>query len=231
MNKVKICIAQLESIPRKPWENVAAAKSAIFKAARDEANLIAFPEMFIPGYLIGDHWERPSFLRDCDAALASLLSYSKNFPDLTIVIGTVRTDASLKNEDGRIRRCNRALVIKNGVIINEITKTNQPNYREFDDCRHFYSNRKLAQDDGRGWPDFAFSTFQLSVSEKKIVGGVVLCEDGWDDDYTIKPIAELAGYVDFVINISCSPFTFGKNGKRNRVFGKHAKDGDRKSVG
>lgn len=223
MKKVKICIAQLEVIPRQPFINAHNGCGAITKAYNDGADIVVLSEMFIPGYLIGDHWERPAFLRDCDSALDVVIEHSKLYPDLTIVLGTVRTDDALKNEDGRIRKYNRAVVIRGGVIINEITKTNQPNYREFDDSRHFYSNRSLAQDTDNRWPSFEDSTFTLTADGKKIFVGVVLCEDGWDEDYTISPIHQMADNVDFIINISCSPYTFGKNSKRNRVFGAHAK--------
>lgn len=55
--------------------------------------------------------------------------------------------------------------------------------------------------------------------------GFALCEDGWDDDYDIKPMKILANRgAEILINHSCSPFTVGKNGKRNRVFGAHAKN-------
>ena len=50
--------------------------------------------------------------------------------------------------------------------------------------------------------------------------GVVLCEDSWDDDYAQKPLDVLAEKgAELFLNLSCSPYTAGKNGKRHRVFG------------
>ena len=49
--------------------------------------------------------------------------------------------------------------------------------------------------------------------------GILICEDAWEDDYVQKPLAILGGMAcDFLLNLSCSPFTGGKNDKRNRVF-------------
>ncbi len=55
--------------------------------------------------------------------------------------------------------------------------------------------------------------------------GCLLCEDGWSDDYNIKPIPTIHqnGPVDLFVNLSCSPFTLGKNDKRHRVFSRMAR--------
>lgn len=252
MQRLKICLAQLEVIPRQPTLNMLSLKNAIDKASEENADILVASEQVIPGYLIGDHWERPAFLKDCEAALKDLCEYSKKYPSLSIFIGTVRMDWRMCNEDGRIRKYNCAVVVENGKVVFETVKTLQPNYREFDDDRHFYSNRKLANDTnniGVGIakvtsvngipvvrtcviPNFRKSIFQKIVKftengverSKNYSIGVILCEDGWDTDYTIHPIKEMSSMgVDFIVNISCSPYTYGKNSKRNRVFGSHAK--------
>lgn len=53
---------------------------------------------------------------------------------------------------------------------------------------------------------------------------VVSCEDGWSDEYAINPtnIIHENDSVDLFINISSSPYTLGKNSKRNRVFSTQA---------
>ena len=66
----------------------------------------------------------------------------------------------------------------------------------------------------------ALNSFRTS----KAVLGCVLCEDAWDMDYAISPLAILSENpeIDLFINASASPFTLNKNHKRNRVFAAHA---------
>lgn len=61
---------------------------------------------------------------------------------------------------------------------------------------------------------------KLTVAGQTLKLGCLLCEDGWSENYYLKPIDvyQQNGPVDLFINISSSPFTSGKNNKRNRVF-------------
>ena len=49
-----------------PARNAETMLSWVRKARSDGVELLVFPEMAVPGYLIGDEWERPSFLRECE---------------------------------------------------------------------------------------------------------------------------------------------------------------------
>lgn len=62
---MKICIAQMEVIPVRPDLNFIKMKNMIEEAKINKADMIVFPEMCIPGYLIGDTWEEFSFIKDC----------------------------------------------------------------------------------------------------------------------------------------------------------------------
>jgi len=64
---LKIALGQMEVIPGRPDLNVQTMLAMIEEARRQQAHLVIFPEMAIPGYLLGDTWEQPSFLRDCEA--------------------------------------------------------------------------------------------------------------------------------------------------------------------
>jgi NAD+ synthase (glutamine-hydrolysing) len=61
---------------------------------------------------------------------------------------------------------------------------------------------------------------------RRVRVGSILCEDGWSDEYAVKPMASIKsnGPVDLFVKISSSPFTLGKNDKRNRVFSKQVKE-------
>ena len=67
---------------------------------------------------------------------------------------------------------------------------------------------------------------KVNIKGQELNLGCILCEDGWSDDYNFSPIDILCkNYkLDMLINISASPYTFGKNNKRHRVFSKQAKD-------
>jgi len=190
----------------------------IAEAKQAGIQLLVFPEMAIPGYLLGDEWERAAFLRECEVCGEEIRAVSVG---LTVVFGNVGLDWRLKNEDGRTRKYNALFVAESGGFIGPIggpypfvIKTLMPNYREFDDSRYFYDTRKLACELGR-------SLSELIAPVVTACGriGAVLCEDAWEGDYAVSPLRMLAEQgVDFVVNASCSPFTFNKNNKRNRVF-------------
>jgi len=190
----------------------------IAEAKRAGLQLLIFPEMAIPGYLLGDEWERIAFLRECEACGDEIRAAAVG---LTVVFGNVGLDWRLKNEDGRTRKYNALFVAESGAFLGPsggpypfVVKTLMPNYREFDDSRYFHDTRKLAGELGR-------PLSELITPVETACGrmGAVLCEDAWDSDYFVSPLQILSEQgVDFVVNASCSPFTFNKNNKRNRVF-------------
>ena len=220
----KVAIAQIEVIPAQPRKNTKKMLEIIEEAKKSKVDIIIFPEMCIPGYMIGDTWERESFLRECESCGNKIRSAAFQ---IVVVFGNVAIDWGLKNEDGRVRKYNACFVAEDGKFAvsggprDFIIKTLQPNYREFDDNRHFFDYKKYiasrapTSSGGRHSPVFLKNGLNL---------GCVLCEDAWDEDYTGSPIDEMADRyeIDLFINISCSPFTDGKNDKRNRVFSEKA---------
>lgn len=213
-----IRLVQMEVLPGRPRENTAVIVAAVEAARRDGIRLVIFPEMAVPGYLLGDEWERPAFLRECEACGEEVRAASSG---LTVMFGNVGLDWQRKNEDGRVRKYNALFVAENGKFIGPeggpypfVIKTLMPNYREFDDSRHFYDTRKLAADLKK-----PLESLVAPVVTGGCRIGAVLCEDAWEQDYAVSPLSILGGKgVDFVVNASCSPFTFNKNNKRNRVF-------------
>ena len=105
-----------------------------------------------------------------------------------------------------------------------VIKTLLPNYREFDDTRHFFSLQKLARELGTT-PKSLISPVSLKIHGRRWKIGCLLCEDGWSDNYETAPMKLLEEYedLDFYVNISSSPYTLGKNEKRQRLFSAAAK--------
>jgi NAD+ synthase (glutamine-hydrolysing) len=194
---------------------------------RGRADLLVFPELCVPGYFLGDAWERAAFLRDCEAWNARLIEATGLAADApAIVFGSVAVDWAVKGEDGRPRKHNAWIAAAGGKALEHPAlkrpygvKTLLPHYRAFEDGRHFYDARELARDAGRPWEDL-LEPIALPLGDGTSIRlGVILCEDAWEDDYVQKPVAVLAAKKpDLVVNLSASPFTRGKNDKRNRVF-------------
>jgi NAD+ synthase (glutamine-hydrolysing) len=229
MQALKIALGQMEVIPGRPDLNTRTMLDMIDGARRQGAHMVIFPEMCIPGYFLGDTWEQRAFLRDCEEYGRLVVEASSG---LCVLFGNVGVDWGKTGDDGRVRKYNSFFVAQNGELRGGDNfpypfriKTLHPNYREFDDTRHFYSLRKLALELGSKVGDL-LRPVNLEIDGKPFKIGCILCEDGWSDDYNLEPIALISRRepVDLFVNISSSPFTAGKNNKRNRVFSRQVRD-------
>src|SRR3989338_295928 len=61
---MKIALAQMEVIPGQPQKNVARMLEMIKEAKQAGVNLIAFPELCVSGYLVGDKFLEDAFCAD-----------------------------------------------------------------------------------------------------------------------------------------------------------------------
>lgn len=217
---MKILLAQFEVVAGRPDLNYQKIR-ALYEQHQSDTEVLAFPEMAIPGYLISDQWEDPTFLEDC-------CFYNEELRRLTeecvLVFGSVAVDQSI-GEDGRPRRWNSAWIAQRGEWVENralgtfhFPKTLMPNYREFDDSRYFYDLRKYALE-----KDLALDSLYHPISLEWINGkslqfAPLLCEDSWDVDYPFSPSQVYASLgAEVLCNLSCSPYTFDKFQKRNRV--------------
>ncbi|HSQ42292.1 MAG TPA: nitrilase-related carbon-nitrogen hydrolase, partial [Fibrobacteraceae bacterium] len=226
MNFPSLALVQMDVIPGQPEQNLSTALRLLQEARNQGASLVAFPELCLSGYLIGDLWEEYSFVRDCVAAGHELVTAGRN---LVLLFGNVGVDLEHPGEDGRPRRYNAAWLAEEGQLrrnpwtgLDFIPKTLLPNYREFEETRHFFDLRRLALE--RGVPvQSLFGIHEVKCGSGNLPLGVILCEDGWGEDYHLHLIPHLAEQgAQLVINLSASPYTRGKNGKRNRIFSQQA---------
>jgi len=215
LKELKICLNQMPVIPGRPDLNAQYIIKRIEEAARENVDILAIPEMSVSGYLIGDLYEDQRFIYDIDRYNKQII---RSIPaGIIVIFGSLTIDPSIKNEDGRCRKYNSAIVASDGKILHVATKTLQPNYRIFDDDRHFQSTRKFAYE--RGSDSFDYINPVIVPTRIGPVNlGVILCEDMWYKDYPLNPTQILVHKgADIVFNLSASPWTWQKNRKRHQV--------------
>ncbi|MBK8594473.1 MAG: NAD(+) synthase [Holophagales bacterium] len=234
----RIALCQLRVVPGRPDRNTEAILREIAAAEERGCDLVAFPEMAVPGYLIGDAWEDEGFVRDVAAANDEIRVATAG--GIAAVWGSLLSDARLKNEDGRLRKYNAAFVAQAGELVtNGVTraavKTLLPRYRFFDDARHFTSTRQLVEESREaareadpGGPNPGPADLHAALrpfpvqwgrgGRKTVRLGVLLCEDMWHDDYPFDPSEILVGNgAQLLLDLSASPWTWQKNRKRDQV--------------
>jgi NAD+ synthase (glutamine-hydrolysing) len=203
---MKIAIAQLNPTIGDIKGNINKMIGMIDKSRAAGAELVVFPEMATIGYPPKDLLLNPDFIEALnDLTERLLLPVSHN---IGILFGTVIHD----NISGMLY--NSALLAYNGKIINRQSKSLLPTYDVFDETRYFIpaDTRQCMQ----------FGDLKLGVS---------ICEDIWNDKdfwdrprYPIDVIAELAlQQPDIFINISASPYHYGKFALRSDMIKSIAK--------
>lgn len=224
---MKIALSQFEIIPSMPTNNAARIINYIEEAKNNKADMIIFPELAISGYLIGDMWESESFIRECEELGEEIIKASK---DIFVIFGNVAVDRNKKNFDGRVRKYNALFLAKDGKLIKNlyskipypfIIKTLLPNYKEFEDTRHFFSLKDLIFENALEYNfDLKeyFNPVEININGEKINLGLTICEDAWSSNYNLSPIDILNEKTDLFINISSSPYTLIKDTKRHKMY-------------
>ncbi len=225
-----VALAQMEVRAGRPDLNVRSMLGFIERARSAGAAIVAFPEMCIPGYILGDTWEIDAFVEDYESWSDAVRDASRG---IAVVFGNVALDRDAIGEDGRVRKLNAAWVCHDGRFVERAglparlphgvhPKTLHPNYRFFDDDRHFYSLRKIVDETDTTISDWMVP-YDIRTGRGDIRLGVQLCEDIWHQDYRYRheTLDTLRAWyragADLVINLSASPWTWQKNDKRNRV--------------
>jgi len=226
-----IALVQMQARPGRPDLNVARMKEFMGQARQGGAEVVVFSELCVSGYILGDLWEVDAVVEDLAAYSDEIRAASEG---LVVLFGNVAVDRERLGEDGRRRKYNAVYVchdgqhvvrpgVPEGLPAGVHPKTLQPNYRFFDDDRHFYSLRHLAEEEGRSVHDWIVP-FEVELKDgRPFRFGVQLCEDIWCQDYcyhgdilnTLKVYHQRGARA--VFNLSSSPWTWQKNDKRSRV--------------
>lgn len=220
--QVKTAICQMPVVPGRPDLNAAYMEEEIRKAAEQGVKIIIFPEMCVSGYLIGDQYEDESFIKDV-LGCNERIRFATKAAGITAVFGSIDVDFDHCGEDGRLLKSNAVLVASNGEWLYRGEKTLQPNYRMFDDDRHFYSKRKWRElmernTSGKMALEDLFEVVEIPTTDGAVKTGIILCEDMWQGDYLYSPTQILVNLgAELIINLSASPWSWQKNRKRHSV--------------
>jgi NAD+ synthase (glutamine-hydrolysing) len=180
------------------------------RAAEQGAELAVYPELTLTGYPPSDLLERPDFVDDCQRTLRLVVDDSRQWPRLTLVVGAISS-----NPDAGKPLFNEAWVIRGGAVLSVHRKTLLPNYDVFDEDRYFEPAPAIALSRADGAPL-----------------GVTICEDIWNDKhfwsgrrYRTNPIQAISeGGAKLLVNLSASPYSWGKGRLRHDLLRQIATD-------
>ncbi len=206
---MKIAIAQLNPTVGDINRNARLILEAAEKANKAGATLMVTPEMSLIGYPPRDLLIYPSFIQ---AAVERLEKLAQELPpQLSVLVGTVTVNPQA-GESGGKALFNTAALLAEGEIKQFFHKRLLPTYDVFDEDRYFEEAKNS-------------NYFLLGNSAEPVTVGVTICEDIWNDEqfwgkksYAVNPLADLADLnVDFVANLSASPYHVGKQKLREEM--------------
>ena len=197
---MKIGIAQINSVVGDLKWNADEILSKYKELVSLGADLVVTPELSITGYPPRDLLFKSKFIDDNLSVIENL---SQSIGNIPIIVGCVEHNT----QDSGNPFQNTALVIQNNQIIGRAIKSLLPSYDVFDEARYFQPSKGVQVQ---------------SIAGKKF--GITICEDIWSEDflpsklYVKDPAGELAKQgVDFLINLSASPFHIGKQKERHAM--------------
>ena len=143
-------MAQINTIVGDLDGNTAKVLEYMGKAREQQADLVVFPELAIPGYPPEDLLFKPSFIRSNIDKMHEVVAGSRG---ITVVVGFVDSQGDIYNA---------AAVAHDGQLLGVYHKMYLPNYGVFDEDRYFNA--------GSECPVFVINGIHI---------GVNICEDIW----------------------------------------------------
>ncbi|NIA23827.1 MAG: NAD+ synthase [Proteobacteria bacterium] len=194
MDNLRVAIAQINTTVGDIKGNSRKIKQNIKRAYDKNADMVIFPELAITGYPPEDLLYRQDFIEENFTALDEISKYSSG-KDILIIVGFVDFDTDIYNATASVY---------NGKIINN--KIFLPNYGVFDEKRYFQSGDTLSV-----------------INYKGVKLGITICEDIW---YPGGPAyyETLFENAELIVNISASPYTIGKDIKRQEMIKTRCRD-------
>lgn len=194
MKSLRLALCQINTTIGDLEGNTRKIIKNIKRAEKIKADIAVFPELSISGYPPEDLLLKPHFITD---NLKYLNVVTKATKSVIVVVGFVNKEDALYNSSA---------VIQDGKIKGIYNKINLPNYGVFDEKRYFK-------------PGIDYSVFEIN----DIIFGVNICEDIWIPG-NVTEIQVQEGGAELIINISSSPYHFGKIKTRERMLSTRASD-------
>lgn len=198
---MKTMLCEINTTPGDFEGNIQQIKDHILEGWNNDADLIVFPELSIPGYLCKDMMFRNGFIDKNLSGLQQIVAFCDTLglaakKHFAVIVGYIDANRSGIGKPFR----NNAAVIQDGVVKATYTKQLLPFYDVFDEGRYFEPGTDLTiiDIDGHRW-------------------GIIICEDGWNDkgmddyNYRVCPIQRYREVgVSNIISINSSPFVVDK---------------------
>ena len=150
MRTFRLAMAQMNATVGDLDGNTERIIASIREANSLGADLVAFPELALPGYPPEDLLLKPQFIRENQERLRQIAA---ECTDITAVVGFIDSDSDIYNA---------AAFIHNGEVIGKYRKMYLPNYGVFDEDRYFAA--------GGECPVYTINGTHV---------GVNICEDIW----------------------------------------------------
>ena len=198
---MKIALCQIDPIIGHLEYNKQKILDGYKKAIDAKADLAIFPELSLVGYPPLDLVEKQEFRKAVNKAAKEIALQTT---EVGLIFGAITEDNDKIGTDIH----NSAILCFDGRIQFVQHKTLIPNYDVFDEMRYF---------------DSAESVSVFDFKDEKL--GISICEDIWNDaDYWYRrryhkdPIQELLKQnASVLINISASPYSYGKRAGRKEM--------------
>jgi len=193
-HRFRLALGQLNLTVGDFRGNVEKIRKAIERARQAGADLVAVPELAIPGYPPEDLLLNSTFLQDNLKALKQVALASRG---ITAIVGFADVSADIYNA---------AAILHDGEWVGTYHKVYLPNYGVFDEDRYFQEGE-----------DFVVCELGETVF------GVNICEDIWYPGDPMRTQV-LQGGAQMIVNISSSPYHAGKRDFRQKMLSTRAWD-------
>ncbi|MBQ7060840.1 MAG: NAD(+) synthase [Clostridia bacterium] len=199
-----------------PKYNAQLIVEAIEKAADEGVTLIAFPELAMTGYTMGDLFEHELLLDTVEKELMHIRDAIRGLHIIAVIGTPMRCGGKLLN-------C-AAVIASGSERIEFVAKQYLPNYGEFYEARQFTPYSEA--DDSRylgelGWLAPAGGVFEVE-DIPNLIFGVEICEDLWVMDPPSNRLAKNGALI--IVNCSAGNEIIGKaDYRRNLVSVQSAK--------
>lgn len=198
---MKIAVCQINPIIGDIEGNKNKILEGYKRALKDDADLVVFPELSLVGYPPLDLVEKEEFR-------AAVADANQSLASQTTAVGLIFGSITVIEDDIGTNVYNSAILCFDGKIQFIQNKTLIPNYDVFDEMRYFESSKVVDV--------FEFKGEKLGIS---------VCEDIWNDkDYWKKRLyfddpveKQIKIGATLLINISASPYSFGKREEKKQM--------------